>query len=87
MKVTNSTFTKLITSKSSVCVASAGGRTLYEVSLPPLWRQKYMDVFGRMEYDGNDFEIKRKGFVTGISTDEGWIVIDKREQNKQRFGS
>jgi len=83
--LTTSVFLKLIDLKSTKCVSSFDGRYLYEIKLTPIFRQKYMDIFGRMTFH-SDFEIKEKSLVTGVVSDNGHILIDKREQNKKRFG-
>ena len=83
-KATTSTFTSLIALKSSVCVSSHNGRVLYEVKLSPVWRNRFMDMFGRMDNTTTDFEIVQKSYITGVVTDNGYILIDKRIQNELR---
>ena len=77
-------YQKLINAKSTVCVAQHNGRTLYEVQLSAIWRQKNMDMFNRVLVQHPDYELLRKEQVTGNPLDSGWILIDKTEQNKSR---
>ena len=79
-------FEKLIALKSTKILSDFGGRKLYIVTITPAFRAKWFTNRGRM-IDSVDFEIKEKATVTGNACDNGYILIDKREQNLQRFGA
>jgi hypothetical protein len=58
------------------------GRKLYDVQVTPAFRNKHF-VNGRMPVvDG--LELKRKADVTGVAQDNGWVLIDNREQLASR---
>ena len=79
-----SVYQKLISAKSTACVAQHNGRALYEVQLSAAWRQKHMDMFNRVLVQHPNYELLRKEQVTGNPLDSGWLLIDKTEQNKSR---
>ena len=72
----------LIGKKSTAQISSSGGRTLYEVQVTPDMRNKH-HVNGRFPETAG-FALKPKGDVTGNPGDSGYVLIDKREQARQR---
>lgn len=78
-------FEKLIALKSTKMLSNFGGRKLYSVVITPAFRAKWFTNRGRM-IESVNFEIREKAIITGVASDDGYILIDKREQNLQRFG-
>lgn len=69
----------LIKKKSTTLLSDMFGRKIYSVELTPVWRRDNMDMFGRAIHKCEGFEIKRKADVTGVCTDEGYLLIDSRK--------
>ncbi len=72
-------FSTLLNAKSSTLISDDGkGRKLYEVKVTPQFGNKNF-VNGRMPA-ADGLELKRKEDVTGNPSDNGYILIDSREQ-------
>ena len=76
-------FENLLSLKSTKLILDDGrGRKLYDVQVTPAFRNRHF-VNGRMPVV-NGLELKHKADVTGVPSDNGWVLIDNREQLASR---
>lgn len=75
-------YSSLVDKASTRQLSSSGGRTLHEVQITPAMRAKYQ-INGRFP-ETPGFELRLKESVTGNPSDNGYVLIDKREQAKAR---
>jgi hypothetical protein len=79
-------YESLLALKSTVLLSDSGGRKLYAVTVSPAFKAKHFTT-GRGTVPiapSQSYELKLRSSVTGVASDAGYILIDKREQNKQR---
>jgi hypothetical protein len=71
----------LLALKSTTLLSESGGRKLYAVTLTPAFKAKYFVAGRGFNLPRSDaFELKEKARVTGVASDSGYILIDRREQ-------
>jgi hypothetical protein len=76
-------YEKLLSLKSTKLILDDGrGRKLYDVAISPAFRTKYFKYNLPQKVDG--FELKTKSDITGNVYEKGWVLIDNRQQLKDR---
>ncbi len=76
-------YEKLLSLKSTKLILDDGrGRKLYDVAISPAFRTKYFKYNSPQKVDG--FELKTKSDITGNVYEKGWVLIDNRQQLKDR---
>lgn len=76
-------YLRLLNLKSTALLSESGGRKLYAVTPTGAFRDEFFQ-FGRgwTLPPSNAFEFVEKGRVTGNASDNGYILIDKRGQDR-----
>ena len=78
-------YLSLLNLKTTKALSSAGGRALYEVKIPQSFKDKYFKLGRGFDLpQSSSFELREKSQVTGNQSDNGYILIDKREQVASR---
>ena len=76
-------YEKLLSLKSTKLILDDGrGRKLYEVAISPAFRTKYFKYNSPQRVEG--LELKTKSDITGNVYEKGWVLIDNRQQLKDR---
>lgn len=84
-KSSDAPYLGLLSLKSTTLLSDSGGRKLYAVTLTPAFKNKFFEVGRGFNLPRSDaFELKEKARVTGVVSDTGYILIDRREQQASR---
>ena len=76
-------YEKLLSLKSTKLILDDGrGRKLYDVAISPAFRTKYFKYNSPQRVEG--LELKTKADITGNVYEKGWVLIDNRQQLKDR---